>query len=54
MSGNGARPQFVTRLLQLLGRRQPEHSLRESIAELVQEAAEEQPADGEQPELDRQ
>lgn len=54
MSGNGARPAFVARLLQLLGRRQPEHSLRESIAELVQEAAEEQPAAGEQPELDRQ
>jgi magnesium and cobalt transporter len=54
MSGNGTRPQFVTRLLQLLGRRQAEHSLRESIAELVQEAAEEQPVDGEQPELDRQ
>jgi len=54
MTGNGARSQFMTRLLQLLGRRQPEHSLRESIAELVQEAAEEQPAAGEQPELDRQ
>ena len=37
----------------MLGR-QPEHSLRESIAELVQEAAEEQVVAGEQPELDRQ
>src|SRR5262249_16748520 len=54
MSGNGARTQFMTRLLQLIGRKQPEHSLRESIAELVQEAAEEQPQDGELPELDRQ
>ncbi|HEX4171617.1 MAG TPA: hemolysin family protein [Acetobacteraceae bacterium] len=37
----------------MLGR-QPEHSLRESIAELVQEAADEQVVAGEQPELDRQ
>ncbi|HEY2616348.1 MAG TPA: hemolysin family protein, partial [Acetobacteraceae bacterium] len=37
----------------MLGR-QPEHSLRDSIAELVQEAAEEQVVAGEQPELDRQ
>jgi magnesium and cobalt transporter len=37
----------------MLGR-QPEHSLRDSIAELVQEAAEEQVTAGEQPELDRQ
>ena len=34
--------------------RQPEHSLRELIAELVQEAADEQLMAGEQPELDRQ
>ncbi|MEJ0018040.1 MAG: hemolysin family protein [Acetobacteraceae bacterium] len=34
--------------------RAPEHSLRESIAELVQEAADEQVVAGEQPELDRQ
>ena len=37
----------------MLGR-QPEHSLRELIAELVQEAADEQLVAGEQPELDRQ
>jgi magnesium and cobalt transporter len=52
--GNGARLSLLARLRQLLGRRQTEPSLRESIAELVQEAAEEQPAAGEQPELDRQ
>jgi magnesium and cobalt transporter len=44
---------LLDRLRQMLGR-QPEHSLRESIAELVQEAAEEQVTAGEQPELDRQ
>ncbi len=44
---------LLDRLRQMLGR-QPEHSLRESIAELVQEAAEEQVLAGEQPELDRQ
>jgi magnesium and cobalt transporter len=44
---------LLDRLRQMLGR-QPEHSLRESIAELVQEAADEQVTAGEQPELDRQ
>ena len=53
MSGNSARASLLDRLRQMLGR-QPEHSLRESIAELVQEAAEEQVDAGEQPELDRQ
>src|SRR5690349_5254327 len=43
---------LLDRLRQMLGR-QPEHSLRESIAELVQEAAEEQVIAGEQPDLDR-
>jgi magnesium and cobalt transporter len=52
-NGNGSRASLLARLRQLLGR-QPEHSLRESIAELVQEAAEEQAVPGEQPELDRQ
>lgn len=52
-NGNGARASLLDRLRQMLGR-QPEHSLRESIAELVQEAAEEQVIAGEQPELDRQ
>jgi magnesium and cobalt transporter len=55
MSGNNGhgRATLLDRLRQMLGR-QPEHSLRESIAELVQEAAEEQVIAGEQPELDRQ
>jgi magnesium and cobalt transporter len=53
MSGNGGRANLLNRLRQLLGR-QPEHSLRDSIAELVQEAADEQPDAGTQPELDRQ
>ena len=52
-NGNGARASFLVRLRHLLGRRQPEPSLRESIAELVQEAADEQLVAGEQPELDR-
>ena len=50
---NGARASLLDRLRQMLGR-QPEHSLRDSIAELVQEAADEQVVAGEQPELDRQ
>jgi magnesium and cobalt transporter len=54
MNGNGSRASLLDRLRQMLGR-QPEHSLRESIAELVQEAADdEQLVAGEQPELDRQ
>jgi magnesium and cobalt transporter len=52
-NGNG-RASLLARLRHLLGGRQPEHSLRESIAELVQEAAEAQEEPGEQPELDRQ
>jgi magnesium and cobalt transporter len=47
------RPTLLGRLFHLLGHRQAEHSLRESIAELVQEAAEEQSEPGEPPELDR-
>jgi magnesium and cobalt transporter len=54
MSGNGSRASLLARLRQLLGHRQPEPSLRESIAELVQEAADAQPVAGEHPELDRQ
>ncbi len=54
MSGNGGKASVLVRLRQLLGGRQSEPSLRESIAELVQEAADEQPAAGVQPELDRQ
>jgi magnesium and cobalt transporter len=47
------RPTLLGRLGLLLGHRQPEHSLRESIAELVQEAADAQQLPGEPPELDR-
>jgi magnesium and cobalt transporter len=51
MSGkNGS---LLSRLGTLLGRRHTEHSLRESIAELVQEAADAQETPGEPPELDR-
>ena len=49
----GTRPNLLGRLRQLIGRRQPEHSLRESIAGLVQEAAQAARAPGEPPELDR-
>jgi magnesium and cobalt transporter len=52
-NGNASRASLLDRLRQMLGR-QAEHSLRESIAELVQEAADEQVTAGEQPELDRQ
>jgi magnesium and cobalt transporter len=44
---------LLARLRILLGGKQPEHSLRESIAELVQEAADAQHVPGELPELDR-
>jgi len=54
MSGNGSRASLVARIMQLIGHRQPEPSLRESIAELVQEAADAKPLAGQQPELDRQ
>ena len=50
---SGSKPALIARLRGLLGRRAPEHSLRESIAELVQEAAEAHGVSGEPPELDR-
>jgi magnesium and cobalt transporter len=53
MSGGGVRPGLLARLRALLGHRQPEVSLRESIAELVQEAADAQVLPGEPQELDR-
>jgi magnesium and cobalt transporter len=53
MSNGHNHSTLLDRLRQMLGR-QPEHSLRESIAELVQEAADEQVVAGAQPELDRQ
>src|ERR1700689_5364504 len=50
---SGHRGTLLGRLGYLLGRKQTEHSLRESIAELVQEAADAQQLPGEPPELDR-
>jgi len=50
---NGSRASLLGRLGRLVGRRHAEHSLRDSIAELVQEAADATQAPGEQPELDR-
>jgi magnesium and cobalt transporter len=51
---SGQRGSWFGRVWQLVaGRRQGEHSLRDSIAELVQEAADAQQNPGEQPELDR-
>lgn len=52
MSGH-VRPGLLSRLRGLLPRRHAEQSLRASIAELVQEAAQEQVIPGEAPELDR-
>jgi magnesium and cobalt transporter len=53
MSGP-SRPNAITRLRSLLGMRGGEPSLRESIAELVQEAADAPHVPGVAPELDRQ
>lgn len=53
MSGAAIRPGLWARLRGLLGRRHAEQSLRDSIAELVQEAAAAQVLPGEPPELDR-
>ena len=50
---SGHKDSLLSRLKYLLGRKQPEHSLRDSIAELVQEAAEAQQDGGDAPELDR-
>ena len=49
-----SRAGFARRLRGLLRRRAPEHSVRESIAELVQEAAAAPQLPGQLPELDRQ
>ncbi len=53
MSGTLARLGLLGRVRSLLHRRQLEHSVRESIAELVQEAAQAQQQTGQPPELDR-
>jgi magnesium and cobalt transporter len=49
-----SRPHFLQRLQHLLWSRGPEHSVRDSIAELVQEAADAAQEPGVLPELDRQ
>ena len=51
MSGNGHYPGFLGRVRQIFRRRAIEQSVRESIAELVQEAAEAPPEQGAAPEL---
>jgi magnesium and cobalt transporter len=53
MSGSG-RSRFRAGLASLIGKRAPEPSVRESIAELVQEAAEAPQLPGQAPGLDRQ
>lgn len=50
---SGHRDSILARLGYLIGLKQPEHSLRESIAELVQEAADAQQTGDEAPGLDR-
>jgi magnesium and cobalt transporter len=50
---SGHRLSWTGWVASFFGHRQAEHSLRESIAELVQEAADAKQAPGEQPELDR-
>jgi magnesium and cobalt transporter len=50
----GVRPTVLSRLRGRWWRRAPEHSVRDSIAELVQEAADAPTEDGIVPELDRQ
>ncbi len=45
---------FLNRVRQALRRRQPEHNVRESIAELVQQSADDSQTNGTVPELDRQ
>ena len=53
MSGGAARPGLASRLRGLLGYRPAEHSVREHIAELVQEAADAPQTPGMMEELDR-
>ena len=54
MSGAGGQRGFLERLRQRLAGRSAEHNVRDSIAELVQQSADETPVDGVAPELDRQ
>jgi len=45
---------FLNRVRQVMRRRQPEHNVRDSIAELVQQSADDSQTNGTVPELDRQ
>ena len=54
MSSASAQRGFLSRVRQRLRGRQPEHNVRESIAELVQQSAEDSQTNGTVPELDRQ
>ncbi len=51
---SGFQRSFLNRVRQRLRGRQPEHNVRESIAELVQQSAEDSQTNGTVPELDRQ
>ncbi len=51
---SGAHRSFLNRVRYRLRRRQYEHNVRESIAELVQQSADDSQTDGTTPELDRQ
>jgi len=51
---SGSQRSFLNRVRQRLRGRQPEHNVRESIAELVQQSADDSQSNGTAPELDRQ
>ena len=51
---SGAQRSFLNRVRQRLRGRQPEHNVRDSIAELVQQSADDSQTNGTAPELDRQ
>ncbi len=55
MSGQASpRNGFIVRVRSILGRRAAEHNVRDSIAELVQQSADQVTVEGKAPELDRQ
>ena len=51
---SGSQRSFLNRVRQRLRGRQPEHNVRDSIAELVQQSADDSQSNGTAPELDRQ
>ncbi len=51
---SGSQRSFLNRVRQRLRGRQPEHNVRDSIAELVQQSADDSQTNGTAPELDRQ